>query len=60
MIIAHSEAKALLVSDKLFTKLSRKTVDSLNIVIRSKNLGVISRVSMPKANSRCRHPMTWP
>lgn len=43
MIIAHSEAKALLVSDKLFTKLSKKTVDSLNIVIRSKNLGVISQ-----------------
>ena len=43
MIIEHSEAKALLVSDKLFTKLSKKTVEGLNIVIRTKNLGIISQ-----------------
>ena len=43
MIIAHSEAKALLVSDKLFTRLSKETVDSLNLVMRTKNLGVISQ-----------------
>lgn len=42
MIIAHSEARALLVSDRLFTKLSKDTVSSLNVVIRTKNLGVIS------------------
>ncbi len=40
-IIAHSEAKALLVSDKLYTKLSKETLDSQNIVIRTKNLGII-------------------
>ena len=43
MIIAHSEAKALLVSDKLFSKLSKQTIDSLNIVIRTKNLGIIAQ-----------------
>jgi len=43
MIIEHSEAKALFVSDKLFTKLSKKTVDALNLVMRTKNLGVISQ-----------------
>ncbi len=43
MIIGHSEAKALMVSDKLFSKLSKSTIDSLNIVIRTKNLGVISQ-----------------
>ncbi|WP_295939221.1 AMP-binding protein [uncultured Alistipes sp.] len=43
MIIEHSESKALLVSDKLFTKLSKKTIESLNIVVRTKNLGVISQ-----------------
>lgn len=43
MIIEHSESKALLVSDKLFTKLSKKTVEGLNIVIRTKNLGIISQ-----------------
>ena len=37
-LIEHSEAKALLVSDKLFTKLSKETVSKLNIVIRTKNL----------------------
>jgi long-chain acyl-CoA synthetase len=40
-IIAHSESKALLVSDKLYTKLSKETLDAQNIVIRTKNLGVI-------------------
>lgn len=43
MIIEHSEAKALLVSDKLFTKLSKQTIARLNIVVRTKNLGVISQ-----------------
>lgn len=36
MIIKHSEAKALMVSDKLFSKLPKETVSSLNIVIRTK------------------------
>ncbi len=40
-IIAHSESKALLVSDKLYTHLSKETLDAQNIVIRTKNLGVI-------------------
>ena len=43
MIIAHSEAKALLVSDRLFTKLSKKTIERLNVVVRTKNLGVIAQ-----------------
>ena len=43
MIVGHSEAKALFVSDKLFSKLSKKTIDRLHIVIRTKNLGVIAR-----------------
>ena len=38
-LIEHSEAKALLVSDKL----SKETVAKLNIVIRTKNLSVISQ-----------------
>ena len=42
-LIDHSESKALLVSDKLFTKLSKDTVSKLNIVIRTKNLSVISQ-----------------
>lgn len=43
MIIEHSEAKALLVSDRLFTKLSKETVARLNVVVRTKNLGVIAQ-----------------
>lgn len=43
MIIEHSEARALLVSDRLFTKLSRNTIERLNVVVRTKNLGVISQ-----------------
>ena len=42
-LIEHSEAKALLVSDKLFTKLSKEAVSKLNIVIRTKNLSIISQ-----------------
>ena len=43
LIIQHSEAKAILVSDKLYTKLSKQTVESLNIVIRTKGLNVIAQ-----------------
>ena len=43
LIIAHSEAKAILVSDKLYTKLSKDTLDRMNIVIRTKGLNVIAQ-----------------
>ena len=43
MIIEHSEARALLVSDRLFTKLSKETIARLNVVVRTKNLGVIAQ-----------------
>ena len=43
MIVEHSESKALIVSDRLYTKLSKDTVDKLNVVIRVKNLAVISQ-----------------
>ena len=42
-ILAHSEAKALCVSDKLYTKLSDEIKEKMNIVIRTKNLGIISQ-----------------
>ena len=42
MIIAHSEAKALLVSDRLFTKETKKTNETHNVEERTKNLGVIA------------------
>ena len=43
MIIEHSEAKALMVSDKLFSKLSKPTIERLHVVVRTKNLGVIAQ-----------------
>ncbi len=43
MIITHSEAKALLVSDRLYSKVPKDVVNKLNIVVRTKNLGVIYR-----------------
>ena len=43
MIIEHAEAKALLCSDKLYTKLSKETVEKMNIVIRTKNLRVTAQ-----------------
>lgn len=42
-IMEHSESKALFVSDKLFNKVSKSTIDKLNIVIRTKNLNIISQ-----------------
>lgn len=52
MIIEHSEAKALMVSDKLFTKLSKTTIEKLNIVIRTKNLKALShKVKAPGAKT---------
>ncbi len=50
-IIAHSEAKALCVSDKLYTKLSEETKQRMNIVIRTKNLGVISQTCFERGEA---------
>ncbi len=47
--IVHSEAKALIVSDKLFQKLDPEFLKTLNIVIRSKNLGVLSQTVTERA-----------
>ena len=56
MIIAHSEARALLVSDKLFTKLSKKTIERLNVVVRTKNLGIISQRVRGEGSMRVPEP----
>lgn len=42
-IITHSEAKALVASDKLYSKVSKETLDGLSLVVRSMNLGVIAQ-----------------
>ena len=42
-IVEHSEAKALCVSDKLYTKVSKEVSEKLNIVIRTKNLSVLAQ-----------------
>ena len=56
LLIEHSEAKALLVSDKLFTKLSKETESRLNIVIRTKNLGIISQTVNERGAMRVPQP----
>ena len=43
MILTHSESKALLVSDRLYSKVPKEIINKLNIVVRTKNLGVIFR-----------------
>lgn len=58
MIIAHSEAKALLVSDKLFTKLSKTTIERLNVVVRTKNLGVIAQRVRGEGSTQVPQPDT--
>ena len=42
-IVEHSEAKAMCVSDKLFTKISKDVSSKMNIIIRTKNLSVLSQ-----------------
>lgn len=56
LIIEHSEAKAILVSDKLFAKLSKQVVDKLNIVIRTKGLNAIVKHVSERAEKRIPEP----
>lgn len=56
LIIAHSEAKAILVSDKLYTKLSKETLERMNIVIRTKGLNVISQRVTERAEKSVPQP----
>ncbi|MBO5831049.1 MAG: AMP-binding protein, partial [Alistipes sp.] len=56
LIIEHAEAKAILVSDKLYTKLSKETVEKMNIVIRTKGLNVISQRVEERAEKRIPEP----
>ena len=42
-ILDHSESKALLVSDKLYTQIPKEAIDKLNIVVRTKNLKVLTQ-----------------
>lgn len=56
LIIEHSEAKAILVSDKLYTKLSKSTVEKMNIVIRTKGLNIISQTVEERAEAMVPKP----
>lgn len=56
LIIEHSEAKAILVSDKLFAKLSKQVIDKLNIVIRTKGLNAIVKHVSERAEKRIPEP----
>ena len=56
LIIEHSEAKAILVSDKLYTKLSKATVEKMNIVIRTKGLNIISQRVEERAEAKVPQP----
>ena len=56
LIIEHSEAKAILVSDKLYAKLSKSTVERMNIIIRTKSLSIVSQSVEQCAESRIPEP----
>ena len=56
LIIEHSEAKAILVSDKLYAKLSRTVIDKLNVVIRTKGLNAIVQHVTERAEKRVPQP----
>ena len=56
LIIEHSEAKAILVSDKLYAKLSKDVIEKLNIVIRTKGLNAIVKHVSERAEKRIPQP----
>ena len=56
LIIEHAEAKAILVSDKLYTKLSKETLEKMNIVIRTKGLNIISQNVEARGEKRIPQP----
>ena len=56
LIIEHSEAKAIMVSDKLYTKLSKETLERMNIVIRTKGLNVVTQRITERAEKRTPKP----
>ena len=56
LIIEHSEAKAILVSDKLYAKLPKNVIDKLNIVIRTKGLNPIVKRVAERAEMRIPQP----
>ena len=56
LIIEHSEAKAILVSDKLYAKLSKEVAEKLNIVIRTKGLNAIIKKEAERAEKRIPQP----
>ena len=55
-ILAHCEAKALFVSDRLYTKVNKTMLDSMQIVIRTKNLSIISQTAFSKGSKRTPSP----
>ena len=59
MIIEHSEARALLVSDKLFTKLSKRPSDGSTSWSAPRTSESSPSRSMPKVRRRCPNPMIW-
>ena len=56
LIIEHSEAKAILVSDKLYAKLSKDVIEKLNVVIRTKGLNAIVKNVSERAEKRIPQP----
>lgn len=51
-VIAHSEAKGLIISDKQYTKLSKQTIEAMNIVVRIKNLTVLTQSVKEQGSKR--------
>ncbi|MBO7199107.1 MAG: AMP-binding protein [Alistipes sp.] len=56
LIIEHSEAKAILVSDKLYAKLSSEVVEKMNVVIRTKGLNTVVQHVTERAEKRIPQP----
>ena len=48
LILEHSDAKALAVSDKLFARIPKRALERMRVVVRTRNLAVVSGGQSPE------------
>lgn len=55
-LLIHSEARALMISDRQYSRVPKHVLEGMNIVIRTKNLAVLNRTSNATGTPHTPHP----
>ena len=55
-LLAHSEARALMISDRQYSRVPKSVLEGMNIVIRTKNLSVLNRTVFETGTPSIPHP----